>query len=66
MAQILSERNIPFLLLTGYDADDTLPDRSWPLFGKPFHGEQLIMRFQELLAHHSGRDESFKRIDKKA
>lgn len=51
-AEVLAERNVPFLLLTGY-GDAGLPPhrRHWPVCGKPFSLPALIGILSGLVEH---------------
>ncbi|MCB8881153.1 response regulator [Acidisoma cellulosilytica] len=50
VAETLSQRGIPFLLLSGYGAGAVPPERpSWPVCSKPFRPEQLIALLAALL-----------------
>ena len=42
VAEILEERGIPFVLLSGYGDSARPANRSWPLVGKPFRSRVLI------------------------
>src|SRR5262245_45999291 len=54
VAAELSARNIPFMFLTGYEAE-ALPAeyRARPRLTKPFHAEQLIEALAELMNNSS-------------
>ena len=54
VAAELSARNIPFMFLTGYEAE-TLPTeyRARPRLTKPFHAEELIEALAKLMNHRS-------------
>ena len=42
-ADVLEERGVPFVLLSGYGQDGLPPDRRhWPICGKPFKLDELI------------------------
>jgi CheY-like chemotaxis protein len=48
VAEMLSARGIPFLLLSGYGPGATPPEHpSWPVCSKPFRTEQLIVMLAE-------------------
>ena len=51
IAEVLSARGIPFLLLSGYGPGAAPPEYpSWPVCGKPFRIEQLIAMLAEQIA----------------
>ncbi len=51
VAELLSGRNIPFLLMSGYGESATPPEHAgWPTFGKPFSTDDLLLRIGQLLA----------------
>jgi hypothetical protein len=50
VTKILSERKIPFLLLSGYGADAIPPDQpSWRACAKPFTPDELTRMLAEQL-----------------
>lgn len=51
VAEALAARGIPFLFLSGYDAQDALPQHlaDRPVIGKPFRTEELSTAIQGLL-----------------
>lgn len=50
VAEALAERNIPFLLLSGYGDQALPPDKpDWPVFQKPFKIAELIAKIESLL-----------------
>ena len=52
VAEILSKRGIPFLLLSGYGNDAIPCDRpQWRACSKPFKADELIRLLVEQLAH---------------
>jgi DNA-binding response OmpR family regulator len=55
VAELLSERGVPFLLLSGY-GDKALPsDRQhWPICGKPFRLEELVAALSRLVERSDG------------
>jgi DNA-binding response OmpR family regulator len=51
VAEVLAERGIPFLLLSGYGAMALPPDRRhWPVCDKPFKSDDLLAKLRELIA----------------
>lgn len=49
-AEALAERQIPFLLLSGYGDTRLPPDRQhWPVCGKPFNMDDLFARLARLV-----------------
>ena len=50
VAEILSERNVPFMFLTGYSVDALPPEYAGqPRLGKPFRVEQLTGALSDLI-----------------
>jgi DNA-binding response OmpR family regulator len=53
VAEALSARGVPFLLLSGYGEQALPPDKpDWPVFQKPFKIAELISRIESVL--HAG------------
>jgi CheY-like chemotaxis protein len=50
VAEVLAERGIPFLLLTGYGESALPRNRHWPVCDKPFTLQQLMSALKELIA----------------
>ena len=51
VAEALVERDVPFLLLSGYGATALPPDRRhWPVCGKPFKSDELVSMLHRLVA----------------
>jgi DNA-binding response OmpR family regulator len=50
VAEILVQRNVPFLLLSGY-GDKALPNdrQHWPICGKPFRLDELVSALSRLI-----------------
>jgi DNA-binding response OmpR family regulator len=54
VAEILTERGIPFLLLSGYGSDAIPADRpNWQACSKPFGAEELVRRLVAQLERHA-------------
>lgn len=52
-AEALAERDVPFLLLSGYGATRLPSDRQhWPVCGKPFNLDDLCSRLARLVRKH--------------
>jgi CheY-like chemotaxis protein len=50
VAELLSERRIPFLFLSGYGDEAIPPDRAeWKVCAKPFKGDDLMKMLSETL-----------------
>ncbi len=50
VAEVLTERGIPFLLLSGYGETALPADRShWPVCGKPFRLDELVATLRGLV-----------------
>ena len=49
-AEVLAERGVPFLLLSGY-GDTRLPlgRQDWPVCGKPFRMDDLFSRLAQMV-----------------
>lgn len=57
VAEVLSARGVPFVLLSGYGTEAVPPDHaSWPVCGKPFKIEQLIAMLVEQIGSRHQRD----------
>ncbi len=53
VAEALTERGVPFLLLSGYGEGAVPSDRNWPVHAKPFRLDELIGVLSRLVAHRS-------------
>jgi DNA-binding response OmpR family regulator len=52
-AEALAERDVPFLLLSGYGSSRLPSDRQhWPVCGKPFNLDDLCSRLARLVRKH--------------
>lgn len=50
VAEVLSERGVPFLMLSGYGETALPPElRHWPVCAKPFRLDELISRLAALI-----------------
>ncbi len=50
VAEVLAERGVPFLILSGYGASALPPNRRhWPVCGKPFKLDQLVSALAGLI-----------------
>ena len=51
VAEVLAERGVPFLILSGYGETALPPNRRhWPVCGKPFKSQELLRRLSRLIA----------------
>jgi len=50
VAELLAERNIPFMLLSGYGENATPAEHAgWPTHGKPFNTDELLVAISGLV-----------------
>jgi DNA-binding response OmpR family regulator len=50
VAEILDERSIPFVLLSGYGSEAIPADRDWCACSKPFNADDLLRALSERIA----------------
>ncbi|HEY2132782.1 MAG TPA: response regulator [Acetobacteraceae bacterium] len=51
VAELLAERKIPFLLLSGYGDKATPPEHAdWPTHGKPFNTDELMLVLSQMVS----------------
>ena len=56
VAQVLSDRRIPFAYVTGYGRESLPPAHPAPIVPKPFDAEQLLAAARRLLSAEGGTD----------